>query len=420
MHSSTLARNILKVTTGDIASRALGFVSMLLLIRGLGINDYAAYTAFLTVMSLSPGLVGNGLNLALVRLSAEHISRTHSRPLRLYFVNMAAQCLLYVSICVVALIMIDSINELLFGRQDFTAPIMYGLVGGFGSLLMQFGRTTYQAEENFNSYVLTIWLRQIGNLVVIGCLFFAALLNFRSAVSAVVLVELIIGLIIVLVVFKNVRLSDIREVLGAELVIIRDFCHEMGWLIAYYLILAIMSNLSVFMLSHLSSAYEIAVYGVAFRYYSVGLLLLGAIHTVLVPRFSKVDMLVRSRQLAFTFKWLKTTSWLIIPIAAFDLVGKSVFVWINGLQYVRSFYVFIVLSFGIWLSLMFSPLVNVLVSRNRFRFLLVLAAIALAVNLVGSYMLIPVWGSVGAAVVVVFSYASINIAAGVAVLFAGR
>jgi len=54
--------------------------------------------------------------------------------------------------------------------------------------------------------------------------------------------------------------------------------------------------------------------------------------------------------------------------------------------------------------LMFSPLVNVLMSRKAFKFLFTLAVGALILNFSGNYLLIPLWGGFGAAVVTILSH----------------
>ena len=168
--------------------------------------------------------------------------------------------------------------------------------------------------------------------------------------------------------------------------------------------LSAFQRLDIFMLSHFSTGEELANYGVAYRYYSMALLLLGSIHAVLLPRFSKVDMQEPVKQRIFIFRWLKATGWLIIPVVIVDVLGKPVFVWVNGIQYEKAFYMFVIFSIGVWFSLMFSPLVNVLISRKAFRFLFALAVGAFILNFIGNYLLIPLWGGIGAALVTVLSH----------------
>jgi O-antigen/teichoic acid export membrane protein len=95
----------------------------------------------------------------------------------------------------------------------------------------------------------------------------------------------------------------------------------------------------------------------------------------------------------------------------FDLVGKPLFVWVNGVQYERSFDIFVILSFGIWFSLMFSPLINILIARRDFRFLFLLGAIGVVVSLAGNYLLVPLFGGMGAAISIVSYTGFINLTA---------
>ena len=365
LKSSSLAKNISKVYGGDVLSKALAVGTLLLLVRGLSVSDYAAYTAFWAISTLIPGLVGNGVNKALVRFSAEYLSITKRRPFELYLVSFIFQIALYVIACSILIPLSDKVTPLLFGRKAFGASLRYGLMAGLGFLLLEAGRSIYQAEERFGIYIKMLWFRQILAFAVIVFLYLARLLNFQSAVQAMVAVNLCVGAVITFHIFKNFGfqrfIDSFHDRFHDRFELIKDFLSSTGWLIPYFFTLTAFQRLDVFMLSHFSTESELANYGVAFRYYSMALLLLGSIHAVLLPNFSKVEMQEPARQRRFVFKWLKTFVWLIVPIAIADLLGKPLFVWISGAQYERAFYICIVFSFGIWLSLMFSPLVSILI-----------------------------------------------------------
>ena len=87
-----------------------------------------------------------------------------------------------------------------------------------------------------------------------------------------------------------------------------------------------------------------------------------------LPKFSKIDMQDPVKQRVFLKKWLQVSVWLIIPIVLFDWLGKPLFVWLNGSAYEKSFSIFVIFSIGIWLSMMFSPLVNIIISKGELRF----------------------------------------------------
>lgn len=410
--SSPWVKNISKVYGGDILSKVPAIGTLLLLIRGLNVSDYAAYTAFWAILSLFPGLVGNGVNKALVRFSGEYLSKNGRRPCELYIMGFVFQVVSYVVACGALFSISDKVTSLLFGQKAFSFAFRYALVAGLGVLLIEGGRSVYQAEERFGNYIRTVWVRQILIFIVILTLFLARRLDIGGAVFSMTAVNLIVGTAIGIHIFKDSSFKKLRVFLTEQSDIVKDFVRSTGWLTAYFFTLTAFQRLDIFMLSRFSTELELANYGVAFRYYSMALLLLGSIHAVLLPRFAKVDMQEPTKQRTFVFGWLRVFRWLIIPIAIMDSFGKSIFVWINGAQYEKAFYIFVVFSVGIWLSLMFSPLVNVLISRKAFEFLFVLAVGALIMNFAGNYLLIPIWGGIGAAVATIVSHGLINIASG--------
>lgn len=401
--SSDLRRGITKVYGGDVLSNIIGFASALFLIRGLPINDYAAYTAFYSIVMLVPWVVGNGVNMALVRFSAEYISRSNEKPVELYVTSFVFQLTLYLMLSITMLLLSDKVTGILFGQKSFDPSLRYGLIAGAGYLISQAGRGVYNAEEKFGSYIKALWLRQALVFLIIALLFLLKELNFDRAAQVIVCVELVIACIITCHIFKGINITKIFQGFKKQYHIIKEFLSSTKWLIAYFFILTTFQRLDIFMLSHFTSEKELANYGVAFRYYSISLLALSSIHAVLLPRFSKTDMLDLNKQNQFIFKWLKTTVWLIVPIAVADIFGKPLFVWINGIKYEKAFYVFTILSIGVWLSLMFSPLVNVLMARKAFKFLCISAIGTFVFNFTCNYFLISLWGGFGAALAIILS-----------------
>jgi len=61
------------------------------------------------------------------------------------------------------------------------------------------------------------------------------------------------------------------------------------------------------------------------------------------------------------------------------------------------------------MSLIFSPIVNILIARKEYFFLAALGFIALVLNFIGNYLFIPIYGAIGATVVIILSFAIINI-----------
>jgi O-antigen/teichoic acid export membrane protein len=399
-----MVRNLSKVYLGDVFSSILGVGSALILIRGLTIADYASFVAFGSIAYLSAGLVGTGMNKALVRFSAEYLSRTGRKPHSLYASAPIVEVAIFVVVITVSLSLPTQTTLVLLGDASFARPVQLGLLYGLGLLLMELGRSIYQAEERFTLYVGSLWMKQGLIFAVVVCLWVSQRLSFGAVGSLIAAVSIAVGIGVVLQAVGTKALVSVVRVLRTDKGLTQEFISATAWLMPYYLALAALGQIDVLILSRFASTEQFAVYGVARQYYMMGLLLLGAIHAVLLPKLSRVDMQDPALQRAFVGRWLRCTWWVAAPIVLFDAVAKPLFVWMNGPQYERSFGIFLIFSIGIWLSLMLSPLVNIVISRGDFRFLFLVGALALAFSYAGNYLLVPMFGGVGGAIVTVLTH----------------
>ena len=401
--NSPTFRNILKVSAGDATSKVFSVAIVFLLIRGLSVADYATYTTFSGISFLFSGIVGAGINMALVRYTSDHLSRKREKPLELYFWGICFELILYLLLAGICLLFPNQSTAFLLGRPALTLPLQLGLLAGLGMLIIQFARSLYQAEENFNRYIGTIWLVQIIIFALLCLLWGLRLLSFVPVAIIFAASQLGIGLWLLINYLRSLELFNLKNSFSDQKSELRQFFMGSGWLIGYFLILNLFSRMDVLMLLRFKGAEELAIYGVAFQYYSLALLFLGSIHAVLLPKFSKSETQSVENQKAFLKLWLQSSVWLAIPIILFDLFGNPLFVWINGKEYERSFPIFVVFSFGIWLSMMFSPLVNIIMGKGKFRFLFILSVLALLINFACNIVLIPTMGGIGAALVIVLT-----------------
>jgi len=407
--NSSWAVNISKVYIGDVISSIIAAVTLVIIIRNVSINDYANYTAFHTILTLFPALIGSGINLAMIRFSSEHFSKTGERHINLYLISFILQIVIYIVFCSVIIFLKDNITAILFGEKEFNSAFLFGAIGGFGFLVFQAGISVYKAEEKFNTYIGLNWFKYGFILILICGLFLFQRLKFENIAVSIIFVNLILAAIIIFQIFRDYNLLKILASIYSYLNSFIEFFSSTAWLMAFIFTITAFQRIDIFMLSHFSINEELANYGVAFQYYLLALLFLNSINTVLLPKFSKVEMQNSKSQLQFLQKWIKTTWWLIIPIVLFDIFGKTLFLWISGKQYEKAFYIFIIFTGGIWLSILLSPLINILMARKNFKFLFILSLVALVFNFIGNYIFIPKWHGYAAALVAILSHGIINI-----------
>jgi len=403
-NTSATIRNVSKVYVGDIISKIFGVAVVLILIRCMTQEGYAAYVVFSALATLFVSVVGNGINVALVRFSTEYFFSSGVKPYALYALAIIVQIILFVIIILFVLAFPVKTAFLFFGKSEYAYLLPVSLLLGLASILISVGRSILQAEERFNFYILTLWLRQgLVFLLVVGLWIFH-FLNFQSVAWGTALIQLTVGVGILIYAADGLRSLDWLRKSCQEKLLIRKFSSASGWLIAYFTVIAIFGRMDILILTRLANTTEIASYGVAFQYYSLGLLLLGSVSAVLVPKFSHVEMQDPIRQQSFMRKWLRSSLWIGIPVVIFILFGKPLFILLNGARYAEAFNILEILSVGVWLSLMLSPLTNILMSRKEFRLLFILATIAFIGGTVVLYFGVQNWGAVGAAIAVVLTH----------------
>ncbi len=407
-------RRLALVSVGDLAAKGFTALTVILLIRSLGEADYAYYVSIEAVAFLLMEIVSSGLNIALVRALSFQFSR-HGKidlhlPLRLFLFEGAGIAL----VGLIAWLYPQSLAVLLLGKPQAVHEVQWGVFYALALVSFQMSRVLFQAVENFRFYTFLLLLRQ-GVLFLLIVL--SAGLNFLTVPY---LMSFLIGLNILVALLGWMRIRSMERLSAPDSVWFGSFLRQAGWLIGYFVVLAIIARLDVLSVSRYVSTFGLAEYGAAMRYYSMGLLFLGSIHAVLLPRFARAEMQTPEVQSRFMRQWFLTTFWVIIPILIFDLKGKALFVWLNGGKYADAFPIWIVFSAGIWLSLMLSPLVNILIGQQRYRWLFVVSLVSLVFALVGYSVAVPRWGEMGAAGVAVFSQFLINFGAFLGLLWRRR
>lgn len=404
MVKTNLLKDITIVGLGDLLSQIINIFSAIILIRGLAILDYGSFSAMNSVANLSAGLIGTGINLALVRFSAEYSSRTGKKLTSLYYIVLVVEIFLYLIITLLTFIFPHQSALILLGQPGFEVAIQYGMLYGLGILLTQIGRSIYQAEEKFGSFVFILLVRQGITLLLIFLLWSLNLLSFLNAAKVIAFVYILIGTWFFLISTNLKNFKQLRNSLIDGRGYVLKFLSSTGWLVGYFLLISLISQIDILTMTRFFPKTELAIYGVALRYYSMGLVFLGSINSVLLPKFSHVDMQQPDRQRTFTINWIKISSLLIVPIIIIISQGKPLFIWINGSKYENAFIILIVFLFGLWLSFMFSPLTNILISRGNFRYLFLAGILATIFCLVGNLIMVPLWGGIGAAIITVITH----------------
>lgn len=401
--------DFLNVFSFDILSKVFMAVMSILIIRLLSIEDYAIYVKFLSISSLVFSILGQGLSVAFVRFATERISRGNNDIHRLFIIFNV----FIVGLTISAMITIP----LLKNAYNITTFLSIMSLSYGGSLaLNRMNQSYFQAKEKFT---LSGIITNLRNIVLFLCLLFAYFLWKNVNVNIISLITIISTMAAFLLgVFWIKRDNTSITIEKFSQNTIKDVIHESSWLIIYCILVALFDQVSILIMSKISSDTTIAVFGVATRYYFLMLTLLASMNTILRIRTSKSDMVdSQFARIQFTKDWIKKTWRISALICLFAIFGSGfIFPLLNGHDYDSAITTFRILMIGVFISYVFAPNVSVMMSAKKHKLLCLLAFIAFLVNIIVCFTLIPIWGANAAAIAVVLSNAILNVSSTVFIL----
>jgi len=379
---------VAQVFAFDLAAKVVLAAAGVFVIRALSRGEYAQYTFAAAVVGVVSQVLGGTVNrMYIVGHDRLGVSDPISASLSFQLTAVTAATLL-------------SLPLLL------AYPVMGSLVVALvvASCLSDFAKTVFQREMKFLRFSLVEFSRAAVFLAVLVAIAVARGDRLR-AWQVLGLQSGAMLLVFLLAVGRRVRwrsLLNLRQAGTLGRGVVRG---RYGFLVGYFVVLALLSQANVPLLRVLAGSEPLAAYGAAFRYYGLLLLALGAVNQVLLPSVQAADA-------AALHALLRQNARFTVVFAAGVLLGISLAPWalplLDGGKYPDAVPVFQVLAFSTIPSLAFSPYVNLLMRREDFGFLFVLVGVALATNLLLGVWLIPGMGALGAALAYVVAFTLLN------------
>lgn len=382
-------RAIFQVFSFDIFSKALMAAAGIALIRFLPEAEYALYTLCLSLVMAVTQVISSSFN-------------------RIYIVGFEA---LRGEQAASALFLVQAV---LIAAVAAAASPWRGIAGGnyafvvmlvVATSLADFAKTVFQQQLNFLRFSMVEAGRSLLFVLLVALLIahFGQALSAGSVLAVQAAAMLVAALLVLRGRFEVRRCPDLRVALHTAKTV---FAGGYGCLFGYFAVLAIFSQIDIFMLKAMGTVTDLATYGSAFRYYSLLLLCLGAVHSVLLPVVQKLS----NRQgLETLYSKMRRLMRIFVPAALLLAWGAHWFIpWVDGGRYPEAVETFRILVASSVVSFAFSPHANLAMRFEDFRFLLIMACVALAVSLVGNLLLIPLWRAPGAAVSTLVAFGLLN------------
>ncbi|MCH8829828.1 MAG: polysaccharide biosynthesis C-terminal domain-containing protein [Planctomycetes bacterium] len=386
-------KSVLQVFAGDFTAKVLLGLAGLALIRFLPPVEFALFT-LATVISafVVQGMTGNLNQLFLVGRKQLGLDES-------------AQTLLGMQLWLIAILAVLAVPFVLLMPS---MALLYGLVVALttANCLLEFSKTFYQQQLKFVSFSLIEFSR---TLLFVGALI-ALIVAMGDSLAAwhVLLLQSVCVMGVVLIAFgRHLQWSSLLRLRDVLQLTRRVFCSRYLFMLGYFFGVAMLVRIDVLMLGLLDGEFQLATFGASFRYYTILMMMLAALHTVFLPLTQRVTTRGELRTL---FRKQQKLVAVVVPVIVVGAWASAwIIPWIDRGKYPETVAVFRVLSLSAIVSLICSPRANLLLKYGSFRFLFTICAGAILLNVGLNAIVIPRWHAVGAAWATLVAAGSVNV-----------
>lgn len=393
----------------DIVSKIFMIVITILLIRILTLTQYDDIVKFTAISGLFLGILGSGISISYIRYSTEQISRGEKSSVGLHMVSF----IIIIGLSLFMLILVPIFTNL---YKTSTELVVYASFYGIILSLINMNQAFFQSRESYVKSGIVNNLRNVFMLFALICaiIFFAEL--DTKVVFLIYIVSGLIALIFGMVkIYKGVHFSDIFSDLSKCKLMIKDSFS----IVIYCVFINLLNQVDIIMITNMMTKEDVAMYGIALKYYSLLLTLLPSIQAVLKVRTSKKEYIDdASQRKKFSTSWLKKSGLIIIPSCTLIILTSGIFMPIlNGHKYDGSINAFRILVIGVAISYLFASNTSLMITARKYKQLYLLALVALIFNFVANWFFVPIWGINAAAASTLISQAIVNVSATIFIIF---
>lgn len=375
----------------DLTARAISAAAVIALLRALAVREYAFIVLFLAVGQFLGSAAGGGLRMRHLRTEAERVSRRLDEPS--FFPTALTGGTVFIAALGLLALTVSTIGG--FGGTFESRTTLIGLATAFaiGHAATELAIFHHQAHLAFRragsiGVARNALLLAIAVLAALGRLpsGHAIALGFAFATVA-------LGLVVCVPLVAPHSSVRLEPHLG--------FGAESGWLTVYNLVSAGFTSVDVFIVAAILSRTDIASFGAAQRYLAIALGAAPALLAVFRVRTVQQDVLDSpGAQHRLLLTWARHTAPPIAAAVVLGVVAAPLLVPVlDGGRYPDSvpiLQVFLAMAFSTYICM---PASSLLLAQLRFKELAIIWTAGLGVNTAGDFVVGPVFGVVGIAVV---------------------
>jgi len=364
----------------------------------LGPSQYGLFSTTLAVMMLVYQFSNFGVNTSLVRFASPYLQKDKLRAHLLFKVSLKFKLIAGILVFITGFLLSELLAIRVFDKVSLITPLKLAFIGVFGTLLLDYILVTLQAWQLFNRYAFIRIIDNFGKASLIGLLLlFQKKLTLFGAFTSFIAIPFIASLIG----FFFFIPKDFLQVKGNEKECFKELFRFSKWILISSLVRMLFLRLDVLMLSYLKDEQVVGFYSAGFTLAWSLDILIRSVTTVLLPKVSKLTQNTQLRQ------YIKRSLRFTIPVFLFlfpiIFIANPLILKLYGIEYKPSINVFKLLVIGRFTTIVSAPIGLVAHAINKPQIITFASILQLFMNFIGNYIVIPPYGSTGAAIVTLLS-----------------
>ncbi len=386
--SKTL-QDLLKVLSGNIVAQGIGFLTIIIISRDLGPEQYGVFSLLVAIFTIAIQVSDFGVSTSYVKYVSENLAKAKE-----IFVTVILSKIV-LSLLVITILYFSSgfISDFFFETRQYQGLIEIVAVAILFHTLFGVIVSHFQAIQNFKVFAYLNIAHNFLKLmsVVIVTLVFSQEkhLEYFMLTYAFLVVALILAISL-----KNYRLFSYIKQFNLNYFI---QIYKLGfWIFLSSLATMIIMRLDIMMLQKMSTPSEVGYYSVAMNLAMILPLITGSLTATLLP---KMDQFLKNNSIKeYVKKVLSKTKYVVGILLVLEILAPFIITVLFGNAYQHSISVFQILIVAFTFGVIINPIAIVMYSIDKAIMLTILNWIQLPLNYFGNLLLIPLFQAEGAAI----------------------
>lgn len=391
---SKTAKDSVLILCGNLISQVMSLFVAIVVSRMLTVAEYGLYCVLNNISSFVTDMADMGMNGAITRFTAEYrAKKEHNKENELIYYALRRKIVNLIIVFIILVIGAKPIATFWLHDTQLYNYVYLVIVTCAFSLFVSAMRAVLQGRQQFKKFFISVvtW-----NFVWSIGIFVMALTGHLSILSSV-LSGAISGAINLFLCVRLVRINifDVFYCNKIEPQIKKKFNSFGNWMLLWALFAILQSKLDVFMLASFAKSEEVSYYDIASKVIKPVLMVVSSYAQVLNPQFAAIEKSNIKSKIQSVIKFIIFIS--IMIVIAIVLI-RPLIVLVFGNKYDKAIFPAQMLLFAIIFYVWTVPFNSALYALNKPYVFTIAAFAGLVVTAVGDYLLLGLYGAIGAAV----------------------